>query len=114
MREHIRTWRGYVGDDMAILDMWDVNERDEMGKWILAYRLMHGTKVIFEGADFAASPMHAVDSDETVRGLLSFLSLRPGDTDAEYFESYTPEQLEWAEQYGEELSLYAHDDGEAL
>ena len=38
-------------------------------------------------------------------GLLAFLSLKPGDTDPEYFEGYTPEQLEFARQEGESLSL---------
>jgi hypothetical protein len=51
--------------------------------------------IIFEGEDFAGSPMDADDSDETVAALLTFLTLRRGDTDAEYFESYTPEQLAW-------------------
>ena len=62
---------------------------------------------IFEGADFRPSPLHAIDSDETVRALMTFLTLRPGDTDAEYFDSYTPEQRDFAATHAEALSLYA-------
>jgi hypothetical protein len=44
--------------------------------------------VLFQGEDFAGSPLHTDDLDETVAALLSFLSLRPGDTDREYFDNY--------------------------
>jgi hypothetical protein len=40
--------------------------------------------------------LHADDSLETVASLLTFLTLRPGDTDADYFAGYTPAQMEWA------------------
>jgi hypothetical protein len=54
--------------------------------------------------------MNGIDSDESVRALLSFLTLRPGDTDAEYFENYTQEQLDFANEHAEMLSMYAIDD----
>jgi hypothetical protein len=47
-----------------------------------------------------------VDADATV---LAFLSLKPGDTDPEYFEGYTLEQLAFARAEGENLSLYVED-----
>jgi hypothetical protein len=50
-----------------------------------------------------------VDTDATVTGVLAFLSLRPGDTDPEYFEGYTPEQLAFARTEGENLALYLED-----
>jgi hypothetical protein len=71
---------------------------------------------LFEGEDFYASPLHADDSDEAVRALLGFLTLRPGDTDAEYFEGYTPEQLAFSEEHAEGVAvsfgLHEHDDEE--
>lgn len=53
-------------------------------------------RVLFEGEDFGPSPMHADDSDAAVRSLMTFLTLVPGDTDADYFEAYTPDQLDFA------------------
>ena len=53
--------------------------------------------VLFHGDDFGPSPMHADDSDATLRALLGFLTLRPGDTDREYFAHYTPRQRAFAE-----------------
>jgi hypothetical protein len=72
----------------------------------LAYEFYHNDELIFEGDDFGSSPMHSIDGDETVAALLSFLSLKPGDTDREYFESYTPRQMEWCQEHGEEVGAY--------
>jgi hypothetical protein len=93
------------------LNTFDSGRRDELGKSILEYQFQGPDgKVIFEGADFSCSPMHAIDSDEAVRALLSFLVLRRGDTDDEYFENHTPEQMEFANEHGEILSMYADDE----
>jgi len=104
-RESIRTWRSGRFE----LELFDTARSDWRGQTRLAYSFRDGGKVIFEGEDFAGSPLHADDSDETVAALLSFLSLRPGDTDRDYFDSYTPEQLDWARANGEELSFLAHE-----
>lgn len=92
-REHIRTW----AEDGFRLELYDTFRSDSMGKSILAYELYDGDELIFEGEDYHCSPLHSIDGDDALAGLLCFLSLRPGDTDSEYFESYTPRQREWAE-----------------
>lgn len=78
------------------------------GKCQLGYRLNQigngRAETVFEGEDFCCSPLYAIDSDEAVYGLLGFLTLRPGDTDSEYFEDYTPRQLEFCEEHAEALS----------
>lgn len=106
MNEHIRTWT----EGEFRLELYDTHGFDAYsGKSRLAYELFHRDGLIFEGDDFFPSPLHAIDSDDTVGCILTFLSLRPGDTDADYFERYTPEQLDFADQYGDELSLYAYE-----
>src|SRR5215467_12574331 len=105
MSDVIRTWAA----DGFKLTLTDTGRTDHYGKSVLGYVFSDGGSVIFEGEDFACSPLHSIDSDAAVAGLLSFLSLRPGDTDAEYFESYTPAQLEWADARGEYLSLLAYE-----
>jgi hypothetical protein len=83
------------------LTLYDTHRRDARGQTNLGYKLARReagkSEMLFEGEDFSGSPMHADDSDETVMSLLSFLTLKPGDTDADYFENYTPRQLKWAE-----------------
>jgi hypothetical protein len=92
-----------------ILSLWDTGSVDSTGKTRLAYRLVMkrpGRRFyhpVFDGSDFCASPLHAIDSDETVKALMGFLCLRPGDTDREYFDSYTSDQLDFAEAHAEAL-----------
>jgi len=104
-REAIRTWQA----GRFRLELFDTGRQDWRGQGRLAYTFTDGGKVIFEGSDFCGSPLHADDSDQTLAALLGFLSLRPGNTDREYFDNYTPEQLDWARANCEELSLIAHE-----
>ena len=97
-----------VNVDGYRLRLWDTYHTNNLGKYVLRYEMQTPKgSVLFAGRDFAASPMHAIDSDETLRALLGFLTLQPGDTDSDYFEDYTPEQLEFAEINAENLSLWS-------
>lgn len=79
----------------------------------LAYRFYTPTgELLFEGADLGCSPMHGIDSDDSIRALLGFLTLRPGDTDADYFDDYTPEQMAFAEGDAEMLSVWSMEEAE--
>lgn len=51
--------------------------------------------------------MIAIDSDRALAALLGFLTLRPGDTDDEYFEHYTAVQREYCAQHAETLACEA-------
>lgn len=90
------------------LKVWDTNKVNA-GKSVLAYRLTQSKprRVLFEGDDFGCSPCVCVDSDEMLVSLLGFLCLRPGDTDAEYFENYTEQQLEFCGHHAESLGFEA-------
>lgn len=98
------------------LKMWDTGRCDRRGQARIGYTLSQDGEVapIFDGDDFCPSPMHADDSDATVAALLGFLCLRPGDTDQEYFEDYTPRQWQWvaedAESIGADVAMA--EDGE--
>jgi hypothetical protein len=65
--------------------------------------------IVFKGDDFLASPCHADDADATVEALMSFLTLRPGDTDAEYFDSYTDAQRQYCDDHAESLAATVED-----
>lgn len=85
-----------------VLTMWDMHRRDEYGKHVLAYRLtMSGPQgyVLFEGEDYHCAAGAGVASNDAVAGLMGFLTLKPGDTDEDYFKDYTPEQLAYCEQW---------------
>ena len=92
------------------LRTWDSGRTDHMDKTILRYEFRDPRGfILFAGSDFACSPMRAIDSDETIGALLGFLTLRPGDTDREYFENYTPEQMDFAQGDAEYLQLYVYE-----
>jgi hypothetical protein len=93
-------------DDCYHLTLWWAGSC-RSGRDRIAYMLEHDGVTIFEAAEYKPSPLHSIDGRDSVATLLGFLSLRPGDTDDEYFDGYTPEQLEFAEQHGEELGMYA-------
>lgn len=64
-------------------------------------------KVLFEGDDYSPGMATSIDGDESLRGLIGFLTLRPGDTDDEYFNAYTRDQWDFAQTEAEELSIWA-------
>ncbi len=97
----------------ATLVLYDIGndgvDWTQPGRTHVGYRFIVDGVTLFEGTDYSPSPLHSIDGDDAVRGLLGFLCLKPGDTDAEYFErhNYGPAQLEWAEQHGETFSMEA-------
>ena len=98
-----------LGDTGYVLVVWDSHQVSRRGEPVLGYAFYEPgvDEPLFEGEDFGASPMHAIDSDETLRALISFLTLRPGDTDREYFADYSERQLDWARSEAEALSMFA-------
>jgi hypothetical protein len=108
---HVRLDTGHT------LRTWDTGRTKGTGMMArtrIGYELRDpaGT-VLFRGDDFGPSPMHADDSDETLRGLLGFLTLRPGDTDRDYFADYTPAQRAFSESWDcEYLAFLYSEEGE--
>jgi len=96
--------------------MWQTGwtrDKRHFQKVRVAYRLYSPEGIIiFEGNDYGVSPMMAPDSDESIRTLMGFLTMRPGDTDDEYFKDYTPKQLTWAEKNADDF--YQFTDGEDI
>jgi len=91
MSEPIKVWR----KDGFSLKLWETGRRHPNGQELLRYEFRDGKRLIFSGSDFGASPLHAIDSLQTVYALLDFLSAGEGATDADYFSGYTPEQITW-------------------
>lgn len=102
----LRTWNDPDGHGFR-LNLYDTGKTcPEDGKTLIAYRFWHKLRLIFQGADIWVPPTQTIDGDETVRTVLTFLSLRPGDTDREFFDYYTAAQLRWVDEHAQTLSLY--------
>ena len=50
---------------------------------------------------------------KTVAAIMGFLTLRPGDTDRDYFDSYTAEQIEFRDTHAETLACEVYSRFEA-
>jgi len=49
----------------------------------------------------------SIDGPDARELVLSLVAMKPGDTDTDYFEHYTSEQLAWAERHGDGVSYAA-------
>lgn len=107
-RCHFQPYLKGAGPTFA-LTIWDTGRYDRRGQTVLGYRLNMDGALLFQGEDFAGSPCHADDADETVAALMSFLTLRPGDTDRAHFDTYTPRQLAFCDHHAEALSATCFD-----
>ena len=86
---------------------FDANHVGPMGHSRIDVVVKVGRKTIFpRGATYCAvASGHTVDGKAARELVLSLVAMRPGDTDADYFASYTPEQLDFARTYGEEIDM---------
>lgn len=115
-RCHFTPFRKGAGPTFA-LTLWDTGRTGNYGKAMLGYKLtmkeprLAKSIILFEGEDFECPNWNgnAIDSDSAVEGIMGFLTLRPGDTDDEYFANYTAIQREYCAAYAEALSLAVSD-----
>ena len=111
-QELIREWHR----DHYNVRLYDTFRNDSYNKWVIAWRFSDTqANVVFTSENGCELHTHTDPyySPEAVYELLSFIALQPGDTDDEYFDNYTPEQLTWAESNRcEELSyiVFTHDE----
>lgn len=80
---------------------------DHRGAETYRAEVRHNGRTIFDDLTGAFSPLHASDGREAREHILSHAAMKPGDTDAEFFDSYTPEQIAFVEAFGDELSAVA-------
>jgi hypothetical protein len=107
-----RILRAVVIDGYTVIT-WDTYSRREgTGHNYIGYRLVSPDgKVLFEGDRLGVPAGKAIDSDYTIKQVLSWLTLKPGDTDDEYFAGHTEDQLNWAQgEDAERLSIYGIED----
>jgi len=100
----------YRGEPPILINVYDDGYDNRGAQKILA-EVKQGGKTIFPYGELygALSPSASSDGNEAKEHALALVGMKPGDTDAEYFESYSPEQKEWARKYGELISMYRED-----
>ena len=71
-----RPYGGGKANPVFSLTTYFVYGRCNTGQQKIGYIFRMNGRVLFEGEDFGCSPMQAIDSDECVASLMSFLTLR--------------------------------------
>lgn len=100
----------FDGHQLLVYDTYRTHGLGALTKTLLGYVLIDPDgRVIFAREDFGASPVHAIDSDHVIQGILGFLTLREGDVEDRYWEDheYTELQFEWRDRYAEDLQMWA-------
>lgn len=92
---------------MIIIRAWD----DRFPRVDVEVR--HRGRVIFpRGALYCGAPRcggWTSDGDRMRELVCDLVAMRPGDTDSDYFEGYSAEQLEWAAKWSDTIRLAAMD-----
>ena len=101
------------------LTTYDAGTRyeDKLGsRQYIGYRLTisdPGEKpyVLFQGDDIGLPRFgsDAIDSDATIKSVMGWLTLKPGDTDEDYFAKYNNDQLGFAAMHAEALLCEVND-----
>lgn len=106
--------KGLTGNNISIRSEFLGSSDGSRVKY--AYEMRYKRKIIFSGRDFSPSPLwfsrHGYGETlgkKALYSLLGFLTLQPGDTDKEYFQNYTQEQLDFVKSQDADnirLALY--------
>lgn len=96
---------------MFTLHLYDVHNSDDAGRWGVGFVFKEGRRVVFSAltSETAAYGHHTVDGDDAVKNVMGWITLKPGDTDDEFFAKYTPEQLAFVRAHAEILSCEVMD-----
>lgn len=70
----------------------------------------NGRVIFAKGDTWCGVPgHHSVDGKEARELVASLFCLKPGDTDQDYFATYSTEQLDWVTSHAEELEIAKND-----
>jgi hypothetical protein len=97
-----RLMAAYQLDDEHVIHV--VRDHTEGHREFWHYVLERNGTVVFEGRDFSTGTRHTYG--EAARGVLGFLTLCEGDTEAGYFRHYTLSQRAWRDECAEDLQMF--------
>lgn len=97
------------GGDKIKIELFDNGLYIE-GRHYLSYKFMVNGETIFAGSEYGYAPTQYADYEDMTMGLLFYMVDDPDESGSSAFESYTPEQLDFARgEIAEELRLFEYD-----
>ncbi|MCC6808570.1 MAG: hypothetical protein IT381_14185 [Deltaproteobacteria bacterium] len=106
----LRVAGGCQGESPIVIRAFEVFDHPDRTRDYLTVEVRQGGSVIFErGQLWTGSPVRGwrdgLDGHAARDAVLSLVAMAPGDTDPEFFESYSDEQRAWAVEHGQWLTL---------
>ncbi len=108
MNDPAFTLRLRLSDGVAVVRVYDDLGWDEAGRIKLTYEVRQGGKVIFPKGQLYGAIHGSSDGIRAKEHALSHIAMHPTDgsgVDDDFYEGYTPEQIEWVEEHGEWIDM---------
>lgn len=113
------TLRVNTSQGLVVINAFNGHHTGRMGHQRIDIEVTLGKKIngkflketIFARGDTccAVNSYTAIDSYGAKELVMGAVGIKPGDTDDEYFDTYTPVQLKFAEELGEEIDCARQD-----
>ena len=100
----------HLGGKGYLIPVYERSVRASNGGVAYSFDVLERTRrnhrhIIFTNRVGSFSPCHASDGKDAKRNVLQHLAMKPGDTDDEFFEGYSQEQLDFVSQFGDEIYI---------
>lgn len=91
----------------TIIRAYDGNTSMGIGCHTIDIEVRVANDVVFpRGQLYCGLPAHdTVDGVRAKELVMATVAMKPGDTDADFFVGYTPDQLDWVRRYGDKLDV---------
>ena len=98
------------GDGRIVIRAFEIFDHADKSRDYVTVEVLQGRHVVFaRGQLWVGSPASGwpdgIDGRRVRDAVVGVAAMAPGDTDQEYFQGYSPEQLAWARHNGEWLAL---------
>ena len=102
----------HLGGKGYIIHVYERSVRASNGGVAYSFDVLERTRknhhhIIFTNMVGSFSPCHASDGKDAKRQVLEHLAMKPGDTDDEFFEGYSQEQLDFVNGFSDEIQTIA-------
>lgn len=106
--DYLFTLRVWTTEGMITIHAFDANFQDpHTGHSRIDVVVKHRGKFIFERGTLwcGVNRWTTLDGIAARELVMSLVAMRPGDTDADFFEPYSPEQLAWVTKYSDVIGM---------
>lgn len=95
----------FTDEPTVIIRAFDDAGWDSAGRVKLNVEVRQGGKVIFPRSQLYCALHGPSDGNAAKELVMSLVSMKPGDTDPDFFDDYTEEQIAWVNRYGDYISI---------